>query len=539
MSIHKSICIFAAGDLFNIGGLQRSYALLTGHLVNSGHRVILVGWEKDGKVRHDLSYSLDDRVELLLVQQSRTKKNFYSIASKIKNESVDVILIVNSGFPSLFLSMIALYLGIPYVVSLRGSFEYCLRYLWPSRFALDLLFDAADAAHVLMPSYKEFFKEAVKTKIAVIPSQIESASSFANTSIADSAGRYNIIYSGRFSFEKRVHFLIESFGSIAAIFPQWDLWLVGNGPLKEDLMVQAGALGLGGRILFKEAKNTAEMYSIYPKAHIKVLPSEQEGCPMALREAMAHGLPVIAYQECSGANEIIHNGFDGFLITANPNHVTALTESLTKLMESSDLRYNLGLEAIKTAARYTPDPINKKWEELLLSACESNNGSVKNIDGENAISESRKLLLRLISNDDFRPPYQFDINEVLMDKFAFNYAVSYGSSLFDVKFYLEKYFDVKISGMDPLLHYVSVGHSLNYNPSPMFDTLKYRLLYLSNTDDSVDPLSHFISIGRFCGAVLIPISSDLERDGNSSFSADEVLKNLQRQDVDVFNVTRL
>ena len=54
MNIHKSICIFAAGDLFNIGGLQRSYSILTDYLIKSGHKVMLIAWEKNGKERKDI-----------------------------------------------------------------------------------------------------------------------------------------------------------------------------------------------------------------------------------------------------------------------------------------------------------------------------------------------------------------------------------------------------------------------------------------------------------------------------------------------------
>lgn len=526
----KCIAIFAAGNLFNIGGIQRSYSLLTKHLVNSGHRVILLGWNDWGDSRDKLAYPIDEQVEVLFIPQGRSTKNLRRIVQLLSPYPLDVILIVNSGYQALYLSMIALELDTPYVVSLRGSMEYCLRYLWPTRFTMELLFQASDAAHVLMPSYKVFFPPELQQKITVIPSQIEPANDLAQTARPDAKGQYYVLYSGRLSFEKRVHLLIDAFTRICHQYENWSVLIVGNGPLKADLVAQVNASGVPDRFIFREAKNTEEMYAIYPHAHLKVLPSEQEGCPMALREAMAHGLPVISYAECSGANEIITDGLDGLLISAEPDRVTSLSEALSRLMSNPDLRVALGNAAIKTAARYVPDPINRDWEKLLVKASQPLQlGHEVNASVLESRERSRSVLRHFLAANDYSPPCQFKMDEDLLEKKIFSYALIYGKNLFNTKAYLDAHFDVKVSGEDPLLHYLTVGHRLGHNPSPLFDTRQYRKKYMPGLSEDIDPLSHYYLSGRFEGARPIPVvGGDLENisDPNALQSDDEIASTL-------------
>ena len=270
--------------------------------------------------------------------------------------------------------------------------------------SMELLFKSADAAHVLMPSYKDFFESEVKRKISVIPSQIEPAQLFAKPAESDRNGKYYLLYSGRFSFEKRIDILINAFNQINKDFPDWILWVVGNGPLKDELIGLVNNLGMDYKIVFFEAKNTDEMYTIYPRAHIKILPSQNEGCPMALREAMAHGLPVIAFDECSGANEIIQNNVDGLLIPSGDDRVISMSMALRSLMKSPELRTSLGSRAIETAARYTPEPINKSWENLLISTANRFSHPLPSEDAFIDIKlEARNLLFKLISKNRFSP----------------------------------------------------------------------------------------------------------------------------------------
>jgi len=73
-----------------------------------------------------------------------------------------------------------------------------------------------------------------------------------------------------------------------------------------------------------------------------VLPSYAEGLPIAILEAMAHGIPVIA-TTVGAIPEVITDGEQGFLI--EPGDVQALTECMLKLSNDPELRKTMGLAA--------------------------------------------------------------------------------------------------------------------------------------------------------------------------------------------------
>ncbi|MBF0099464.1 MAG: glycosyltransferase [Desulfobacterales bacterium] len=67
------------------------------------------------------------------------------------------------------------------------------------------------------------------------------------------------------------------------------------------------------------------------------------------------------------------------------------------------------------------------------------------------------------------------------------------SRLFDQEYYMRKYPDVKLSGIDPLSHFISFGWQQGRKPNPLFDTVFYQKQYTS--DKPINPLFHYITIG--------------------------------------------
>lgn len=510
MSSGKNILIFASGNLWAIGGLQRSYEVLTGYLVRHGHRVTLAAWQDDKKSDvSEIAFKFPQEVSLRLMENNNfAKANFLRIRAMVQEVAPHVVLVVNSSQPGLFLLMAARGLGIPVVYSIRGSAEYCLRYSWPCMHALNLAYYGAVAGHVLMPSYKAVFPPAIQDRLCVIPSQIEPATHYATTEAPGADGRLVVLYSGRFSFEKRVDILVRAFASIMESFPAWDLWLYGDGPLLPNIKSLVKECGIGGRVRFGMAKNTEDMYKVYPMTHLMVLPSEQEGCPMALREAMAHRVPVIAFDECSGSNEIITSGKDGLLI-GNDDRIQRLAESMATMMGDPDMRRRLGVEGSVTANNYQADVINAQWERLLIDAAEGKGLAAASIRKKYAeeLAAAESELDALEKKQRFRNIFKFSRDPALFERHKREYLVIYGHAFFDKKYYLETYIDVKKSGVDPLLHYLSSGWREGYDPSPEFDSLAYRDKYMADDDDRC-PLYHYYVEGRFSGTEPIRVSAD-------------------------------
>lgn len=79
------------------------------------------------------------------------------------------------------------------------------------------------------------------------------------------------------------------------------------------------------------------------------------------------------------------------------------------------------------------------------------------------------------------------------------------SSEFDVEWYLARYPDVALTGIDPARHYLLVGSRLGRNPSPAFDTGFYLSEYPDVHAAKVNPLLHYLLAGRHEGRHPMPI----------------------------------
>lgn len=162
---------------------------------------------------------------------------------------------------------------------------------------------------------------------------------------------------------KRQHLLVEAFSLLAKDFPNWQVELWGDTYDKPYVATVKGLIkkaGLTERILLKGTTN--DMREIWDHSDLFAFPSFHEGFGMALGEAMAVGLPAVGYKSCPAVNELIHDGENGFLVN---DGVGPLAEGLRKLMESPDLRREMGQKAKKSMKPFAPQVVWDTWDQLI------------------------------------------------------------------------------------------------------------------------------------------------------------------------------
>lgn len=96
----------------------------------------------------------------------------------------------------------------------------------------------------------------------------------------------------RLSSEKNLHMLLRAFAPVAQCHPDAVLLLAGDGPQREELLALVRQLGLGWRVRLLGMRH--DMPAVYALTDHLVLPSLTEGMPLAVLEAMACEVPVIA-----------------------------------------------------------------------------------------------------------------------------------------------------------------------------------------------------------------------------------------------------
>ncbi|WP_040490568.1 glycosyltransferase family 4 protein [Indibacter alkaliphilus] len=195
--------------------------------------------------------------------------------------------------------------------------------------------------------------------IKVIPNPLKS-----DQNILKKTKEKIILNVGRLVPEKGQKFLLDAFSQLNDQ-GGWEIVILGEGPLKEDLEGQIKCLGLDNKVSLQgSVKNVDEWYS---KASIFAFSSVSEGFPNSLVEAMASGLPCISFDCNAGPSDIIDNGINGLLV--NVEDINGYTEKLKELIENEHLRTTLGRNSKSIIERLDSEKIANQYLNFFLENC--------------------------------------------------------------------------------------------------------------------------------------------------------------------------
>ncbi len=154
-----------------------------------------------------------------------------------------------------------------------------------------------------------------------------------------------IVFVGRLVAVKQLDVLIKAFAGLApGLSASAQLLIVGDGEERARLENQAVELGVGPQVKF--IGSVANVKPYLQASDIFVLPSRNEGLPVALLEAMACSLPCVA-SATGGILDVIRSGVNGLM--APPGDVQALQNALKTLLLDPTLAAQLGRQARQDA----------------------------------------------------------------------------------------------------------------------------------------------------------------------------------------------
>ena len=162
--------------------------------------------------------------------------------------------------------------------------------------------------------------------------------------------------------------LLTAFHHLAVLQPNLELWIVGDGPLRQSLERQTDDLGIGDRVSFLGQRD--DVPRLLACSDIVVLPSlYREGLSLALIEAMCQSKPIVA-SNIGGSPELIVDGVNGFLFI--PAEAADLEAKLAILIVDEALRKTMGLAGRQRfEERFTAaiiiDKISALYHSLLIT----------------------------------------------------------------------------------------------------------------------------------------------------------------------------
>jgi glycosyltransferase involved in cell wall biosynthesis len=173
------------------------------------------------------------------------------------------------------------------------------------------------------------------------------------------AGRPLVVYVGRLAPEKGVDLLVDAWPAVAAR-ARARLAVVGDGPEALRLRDRAEALGVADSIAF--TGGVADTAPYLRAADAAALPSRTEGLPVALLEAMACGLPIVA-TAVGGTPEVLADGATGRLVS--PERPEALADGLAEaLLDAGAARRWGGAARAQVLAQYALDAVADRFVAL-------------------------------------------------------------------------------------------------------------------------------------------------------------------------------
>jgi glycosyltransferase involved in cell wall biosynthesis len=151
--------------------------------------------------------------------------------------------------------------------------------------------------------------------------------------------------------ERKGHkYLLQAMELLARDVPDLHAAFAGEGPEEAALREQAQALGLADRVHFLGF--CPDVRRVVPACDVFCLPSRKEGLSIAVMEAMAMRVPVLATR-IAGMPEVVEDGQSGLLV--EPFQAAPLAQALKKMLNDDGFRHALAEQARRA--------LEEKWEQ--------------------------------------------------------------------------------------------------------------------------------------------------------------------------------
>lgn len=171
----------------------------------------------------------------------------------------------------------------------------------------------------------------------------------------------DILFLGQLGARKGIVDLVKALSIVRARYPNVHLWCGGDGDPRE-VEGAIRELDLAGNVSLLGWVAGEAREDLFNRTAFLVLPSYHEGLPMAILEAMAAGMPVIA-TAVGGIPEAIEDGSEGFLIV--PGDVSGLAAAIERMLSDDEARTTMGENAReKIRQRFEDVKIIKNVSEL-------------------------------------------------------------------------------------------------------------------------------------------------------------------------------
>ncbi len=312
----STIVHIVSGDIW-AGAEMQAYTLI--NACKEQHRMITI-LLNDGILAEKLRQS---NIEIHIIDESTNGfpallKQLISLLAKLNAD-----LVHTHGYKENVLGSLAGFVSrLPSIRTAHGANEFGINF-WSLRQSIPALLDNLSARFLQKQviSVSNDLAEKLSTKlpankITVIPNGINITQ--VETSISKPIilpGRndtYKIAFAGRLVQLKRVDLILQIYAELRhQTEHDFELYIVGDGPIKETLVQQSKSLGIDSGTHFLGHRN--DIYALMRTMDCLIIASDHEGLPMTVLEAIALKLPVVSHA-VGAIPEVLDHGRCGYLV---------------------------------------------------------------------------------------------------------------------------------------------------------------------------------------------------------------------------------
>ncbi|WP_170075522.1 glycosyltransferase family 4 protein [Paraclostridium dentum] len=338
------------------GGAERVISILANNYAKSGWDVDIITLLDDSN-----DYDLDSRINLKPIFKLGKSKFIqlpnwiFSIRRHVKDSNPDFIVSFIARINVITL-ISCLGLKKPIIVSERNDPKSDGRSFFV-KISTYVMYNFANKVIFQTEWAKSCFPKCIQKNSIIIPNPVS-----VKVRHIESDSK-KIVAVGRLEEQKNHSLLIDVFKNLSLKYPEYKLYIFGEGSLKSKLIKKVKNLNLENCVIFPG--NKKNIHENIVDAEVFVLSSNYEGLSNALLEAMAMGIPCIS-TNCAGSNEIIIDEKNGLLVPIKSEK--DLENAIERLILNKNLRLSLGENAYSSMKNLNLTNILNLWNDTIINS---------------------------------------------------------------------------------------------------------------------------------------------------------------------------
>ena len=340
------------------GGTERVITNLANQFSNDGHDVIFLTYIKGNK-----EYPLNGEIKRIILapaaqqrQGNWKAKVIIGLRKAVRETHPDVLITFGVGMINR--SMVAT-IGLP----VKNIISYQCSPYWDfrsavNRYMMQTLHQRTDGIVFQTVEARDYLPRRMQSKGKIIFNQVDEKF----YGISYDGERRDIVSVARLKGMKNHKMLINAFAKISDKISD-NLLIYGSGELYDALQAQIKGLHLEKRVFLKGLCD--DIPNAIKSAKLFVLSSDHEGCPNALMEAMALGIPCIS-TACKGGGPQMLFGEELKDCLVPVDDAEAMADKMLELLEDDDARNRVATICKQKSYSYQPHEVFKDWASYVM-----------------------------------------------------------------------------------------------------------------------------------------------------------------------------